>query len=449
MNTPRIRALLALMAFVLALAPRLWSAPSEVVAPQAVDGSDASVRSSSEKLRDWLSGDYLTGDWGGGRTWLKEHGITIKPRLTQFVQGMTSGKRTAGSDESGFQYGDKADVLVNADLSKLGFWKGLSATVHAEYNFGENVNGNGGTLSIPNTALFFPGDRQDELFDLSSVYLQQQFGKSTSLVLGKVNMIDPSGPKPFSGGAGIDSFWNINFATPPSSIVPPYCLGAFLTVRTKPATFGLWIFDPTDIVNKSGFTNPGTFHDGISYRGSVDFNVKPFGRSGRQGFAGVYSNQSGINIGSKDTLLPRWSSSDDGLTLKNNRWYWSYSFDQYLYQSKENPKEGFGLFGHFGMSDGNPNRLRSLWLVGLGGRGLIPTRSRDNYGVGFYNMTPSSELKDTWNRVFKIRNEYGWEMFYNVSLTPWLDLGFDMQIIKPSFESKTASFTGMRTVVRF
>ena len=52
----------------------------------------------------WLERDTLTGDWGGGRTWLKEHGITIKPRLTQFYQGLT-----AGAGDHGFEYGGKAD----------------------------------------------------------------------------------------------------------------------------------------------------------------------------------------------------------------------------------------------------------------------------------------------------------------------------------------------------
>jgi porin len=72
---------------------------------------------------------------------LKEHGITLMPRLTQFYQGITS-----GSGDHDFEYGGKADLLLNAELSKLGFWKGLLLTIHAEYNFGHSVNGRGGTL---------------------------------------------------------------------------------------------------------------------------------------------------------------------------------------------------------------------------------------------------------------------------------------------------------------
>jgi hypothetical protein len=46
---------------------------------------------------------------------------------------------------------------------------------------------------------------------------------------------------------------------------------------------------------------------------------------------------------------------------KDDRYYFAHTIDQSLYQSKENPKEGLGLFGQFGISEGNPNPLR--WMA--------------------------------------------------------------------------------------
>jgi hypothetical protein len=47
----------------------------------------------------WLERDTLTSDWGGVRPWLKDNGITLRPRLTQFYQGWgcldSSASRTA------------------------------------------------------------------------------------------------------------------------------------------------------------------------------------------------------------------------------------------------------------------------------------------------------------------------------------------------------------------
>lgn len=46
------------------------------------------VISTTAPAPGWLERDTLTGDWGGGRTWLQEHGVSLKPRLTQFYQGL-------------------------------------------------------------------------------------------------------------------------------------------------------------------------------------------------------------------------------------------------------------------------------------------------------------------------------------------------------------------------
>ena len=87
--------------------------------------------------------------------------------------------------------------------------------------------------------------------------------------------------------------------------------------------------------------------------------------------------------------------------------------------------------------------------MGVGGTGLIPGRSLDNWGVGYYYAAPSSDLKDSLASTLKIRDEQGWEIFYNFAVTPWLVLGADLQIINPSLASDTAVFPGLRTVITF
>ena len=384
----------------------------------------------------WMERETLTGDWGGGRTWLKERGISLKPRLTQFYQG-----QTAGDGDKDFEYGGKADLLLYADLDKLGFWKGFSMTVHAEYNFGHSVNARGGAIAPVNTALLFPGMEGSDRIDLSSVYLGQTFGDSVSLVFGKINMIDAAASRPFAGGAGMESFWNLVFAAPPSGTIPPYLFGALLSVRTELATFGFYVYDPNDVVNKSGFEDP--FEDGVSFHGSVEFPVSIAGRRGHQGFTARFSTMGGTE---RDINLPGWPET---ISTKDDRYYFAYTFDQSLYQSRQNPKEGFGLFGMFGISDGNPNRVHWQGHVGVSGTGLIPGRSRDNWGVGYYYLAPSRDLKDLFTRRRRIRDEQGLEIFYNFAVTPWLSLGADLQVIRPSLAGDTAVFSGIRMVIRF
>jgi porin len=436
-----VAVLVAMAAVTLAVASGALD-DEQKAAPITTGGGDTtSIINASAPPPGWLERDTLTGDWGGGRTWLKEHGITLKPRLTQFYQGLS-----AGDDDHGYDYGGKADLLLNTELAKLGFWDGFSMTVHAEYNFGQSVNGAGGTIAPVSTALYLPGMEGADAFDLSSVYLGQTFSDAVSLVFGKINMIDIASGKPFMGGAGIDAFWNITFAAPPSGTVPPYLFGALLSMRTEPATFGLWVYDPNSVANQSGFEDP--FGDGVTFRGSVEFPVTIASRSGHQGFVALYSTKDGTDLEDlDDLLLPAPTPGTVG--VKDSRYYFAYTFDQYLYQSKENPKEGVGLFGQFGISDGNPNRLYWSALVGVGGTGLIPGRSRDNWGVGFYYDAVRSYLKESLESTLTIRDEKGWELFYNFFVTQWLTMGADVQLIDPSLADETAVFSGLRAVIRF
>jgi porin len=414
---------------------------SPLFAGESQIGTNATVDTDATRAASWLEGDTLTGDWSGRRTSLKnDYGITLAPRLTQFYQGLT-----AGDGDHDFEYGGKADLLMNADLSKLGFWKGLSLSVHAEYNYGETINGSGGTLVPPNTALLFPGMEDSDAFDLSSVYFTQHFSKSVTLLVGKMNMMDLAANTPFKGGAGIDSFWNLTFAAPPTGLVPPYLFGALMSVRTEPANFGLWIYDPNSVINKSGFEDP--FANGVTIRGSVDFPVTIAGLSGHQGLVALYSTESNADLSDIgiNALPPFPPGTPDS---KDRNYYFAYTFDQYLYQPSKESKEGFGLFGQFGISDGNPSRLYWSALAGIGGTGLIPGRSHDNWGIAYYYDTPSPDLKESLP-LLTIRDEQGMEIFYNFAVTPFFTVGVDLQVINPSLGKETAILPGLRSVIRF
>ncbi len=111
MRTKVIEVLLAVAAMTLAITCSALAAQEEAAPSSTMGGETTPTISAPAPPPGWLERDTLTGDWGGARTWLKEHGITIKPRLTQFYQGMPS-----GDDYHHFEYGGKVDLLLNADL---------------------------------------------------------------------------------------------------------------------------------------------------------------------------------------------------------------------------------------------------------------------------------------------------------------------------------------------
>jgi porin len=383
----------------------------------------------------------LSGDWGGHRTTLQQRGISIKPRLTLFDQSLLS-----GDGDHGFEFGGKADVAFGADFGKLGWVDGLSLTVHAEYNFGESSNTAGGTLLPVNTALLFPGLSGANAFDLTSVFFAQRLNDATTLMFGKINMVDIAAGKPFMGGAGIDSFQNIAFVAPPSGMLPPYIFGGILSLRATAANCTFMLYDPKGAVNTSGLEKP--FSDGVTTRASVDVPVTFAGLNGHQGFSAAYSTQDGKDFESLgDINLPPTSG---GTGIKNSRFHFSYSFDQYLYQSTTNAKEGVGLFGQIGMSDGNPNPLDWGVIVGVGGTGLIPRRTQDTWGVGLFHYSVSSVLQRALPPGLTVADEQGMEIFYEAVVTQYFGVGTNVQIIEPSRGQRdTAIVGGLRARVKF
>jgi len=110
-----------------------------------------------------------------------------------------------------------------------------------------------------------------------------------------------------------------------------------------------------------------------------------------------------------------------------------YNFDQYFYQDTKDPTQGIGVFGRFGISDGKTNPVAQFYSFGFGGKGMIPTRGQDRFGIGYYYLKVSGELRDTFPTVLLTRigldHEQGVELFYNLAITPWLHLTRDLQFI--------------------
>jgi porin len=151
---------------------------------------------------------------------------------TNFYQGLAS-----GTGNPSFEFGGTVSGRATFDLSRFGFWSGLSLTFKGEHNYGMGVNGRGG----------------------------------------KINMIDQARSVPLRGGGGIETFQNIGLAAPVTGLVPPYIFGAIGTLRTEPAIFTVMVFEPESAVRR----NPNDlFENGVNVLGSVTIPVSPLGPTG-------------------------------------------------------------------------------------------------------------------------------------------------------------------------
>lgn len=352
---------------------------------------------------------------GGPKQQLAAKGIDLGFDVTQFVQGLqNSGK--------GWPSGGKADLRIRLDGQKLGLWPGLFVSSHIEYNYGSTANQDAAGLNIIpiNTALAYPS-LNDSMF---SLLFTQAFSTTTALTFGLFNMFDAAARRPMVGGGGIDTFWNLAVGAPLTNITPPYIYGISLNTRTDIGSFGLFVYDPRDAQNLNVIRN--LFSDGATFSGTATFPVTIGGLGGFQNLRVAYSTLDGLDLSS----LP--AGIGQPLQYETDRWYFQYSFEQFLQQDASDAKIGWGLFGQFGYSDGNPNAFQGHGYIGLGGNNLMAGRQADRWGVVYYSYQLSDAFRNALPGIgSRIEPQNGAEVFYNWAVTPWFRLTADAQWVRP------------------
>lgn len=410
---------------------------------------DTTYTDSHESL---LERNTLTGNWGGLRTNLKEHGFIFKSSLTNFYQGMIDGE---GNND--FEFGSKFGFTAILNGEKIGLWKGFFAIARMEYNMGHAVNGRGGTLFPVNTALAYPGLEGADRWDMN-IYLVQFLSKTDKVVLGKINNIDLSNFSSFGGGLGLKSFYNTTLVGPPNAITVPYVFGAYYMSGNEKRDITLAVYDSNSRVNKLGFED--LFSDGVTFFGSVDLITHFFGKKGKQGILGAYSTKDVRNTDDIEEFFP---PGGNYIGEKSNRWVTTYFFEQTLYQSAENKKQSFGLYGQVGITDGEGSIADHYFVLGLGGNPPFAKRPSDQWGIGYFSYSLSDGVSEltippvsgTFPGFRMSSGESGFEAFYEAHLTKWFTLGADYQYIAPGIEqvgglSNTGvSFLGFRSMIRF
>jgi porin len=378
---------------------------------------------------DLLNRSTLTGDWGGARNKMAAKGVTIDLGLTQIEQGVTGGGKN-----STWEYGGRGDLTVNADSQKLGWWPGGFMNLEVEGNFSRSVNGNTGALMPVNTNQLFPVPNGDNL-NVTALNFAQFLSHNFGLTIGKYATITPTSGdmNEFAHGKGDTQFMNTAFNANPAILltVPYSTLGAgaivLPTADPKEAIVSFLVLQTNGSAETSGFNDLDA--NKLTFAGEGRVRTNFFGLTGHQLVGATYSNK---NFSSLDQNL-RFIVVDRAIQQKNDSWAVYYNFDQYLYEPNKGSGQGVGLFGRFGTSDGNPNPIHYFYSLGIGGKGIIPGRPIDRFGLGYYyisvgNPTFTGPLA---TRSF-LRNEYGFEAFYDIALTPWMQLTPDIQVVRPA-----------------
>ncbi len=395
----------------------------------------------------------LTGDWGGLRDEMARKGIVLDVDAYWTPQTITSG----GRDTGGSSWGN-AIVALTVDTGKLGLWPGGYFKVQTISSFGNNLLYDSGAMIPANEFWILPTTKPDT--GIQELTYTQFFSPQFGLQLGKINSLAPTNQ---FHGDNRTGFLNTALNFPVAlAMVPLSAYGATaLYLPSHDITVAGMVLDPNGTIMDDSLSN--AFSDGVMALLSGDLKIKPFGLPGHQNLTFAWSNkerpsliQDPSNIarslltaryprlGNPGPVLvdilekhaPALLVPTQPLNMENETWAAVYSFEQYLWQPEGESKRGLGTFFSFGLSDGKANPVKYSYSLGLVGKGIVPGRPYDEFGIG-WALTEFSDnfvpyMRHTLN--LGLNRESAVEVYYNFAVTPWLSISPSYQYISPALD---------------
>jgi len=385
----------------------------------------------AEPPHDFWTQETMTGDWGGVRSNWKEKGVELEFQLSQFYQGVASGGVRHDSE-----YNGKFETTWKFDLEKIAGWKWWSTEMKAEYRFGGPVLGGTGGLNFVNTATVVPGT-DGSVASITAVNFTRLIprdlkkGNLFAFSFGRYNMLDLLDEE-FFAGSGTKRFFNLAQIGPLTVLrqVPLVTNGAsFAYIKGGEPFITFAVLDPNDHSLNAGLKD--LFADGATFSPGINFTTKYGGKSGKHSFGGAITTKKYTPFDViKQIVIP--GPPVNPVEPTRGSWSIDYVFRQYLVERGH--KDGWGLFTQVAFADKGTSPVTKFFNIGIGGNGLFSGRRYDEFGVGYAFTGLSSVLRDNIDLVTQggrvPQPEHQLEMFYNLHITPWLQLTGDLQIIR-------------------
>ncbi|MBV6303517.1 carbohydrate porin [Candidimonas humi] len=461
----------ALAGALVALSGMAWaSAPA-----RAADAGDAAKPAASQPSI-WER-STLTGDWGGVRSDLSDHGVDLSLNYI----GETFGVLSGGLDRKQ-SYEGRVELSVDADLQKLMNWEGGKAhfTIYNIHNGGKDTAQNVGSIADPSNIDAHPTTR------LFTAWLEQSlFNDRFSLRVGQLAADDEFLTSDTAAGLVNGTFgWAGLMAANMTNGGPAYPLatpGARLKFKASDqltALVGVFNGDPAgndcdgdpQTCNRHGTKFP--LDGGTLLIGELQYGINQ--SKNASGLPGTYKlgtwysdhrfadqryglDAAGGVVSLADPTLDR---------AKNHHGDWGlYGVaDQMIWRGHDS---SVNAFVRGGFSPANRNLLSYYVDGGLGWKGLIKGRPDDTLTLGVAYAKISSDAIDADRDALALSgppyavrsSETVFELNYTAHITPWWTIQPDVQYIlhpnggqnpdDPTRGLNHAFIAGLRTTIAF
>jgi porin len=416
------------------------------VATFAVFLSAASGRA-QEATPDVWHRDTLTGDWGGVRTSLVDHGITFTMTYTADLQG-----NVAGGIRRGAVYDGVLQPQVDVDLEKLAGWQDARARISLLQISGPSLSaGYVGNLLNVSSINGLPATR------LYNAWLQQNaFDDVLSVRVGLMNadsefVLSPTASLFVSSTFG----WPGILAIDLPGGGPAYPLSApMVRVKLQPTQeigvmAAVFSGDPTGHGGSNSLSTlqpDGTtvsFNGGVLVMGEAGYAINqekdakgpPFAVK----FGGWYHSSGRFGDQRFDDMgLSLANPSSDGVPLNHHGGWGLYAIvDAMLYQVPGSDGAGLSAFARMAGTPDDRNLISFYADAGLTYKGLLPGREKDTAGIavayariGDRARALDLDFQSFGNPFTPVRSEEViLELTYQVQVTGWWTLQPDLQAV--------------------
>ena len=440
-------------------------------------GGTSEPQTASSESRDFSTRDTLTGDWGGFRKALEDHGFTVNLSY----QGELLAN-LGGGIKRGAAYEHEILGVVDIDLEKLLHWSGAAFHVSAYDYAGAGLTKGfvGGLATVSSIEAPPPSVR------LFTLWLEQKIlGNKVAVKAGVLALDEERFAKTVPG----DLFVGATFGYPDGLALmlpaggPTYPLSApAMLVEYKPvsnlqlraavfsgdpagqagATFPAESTPNGTVIGLSGGAlitaeaalTPDTKQEGVVTR----FRLGGWYHTGNR-FADQHFASNGLSLANPAaTAVPRNDLGD---------WAIYGAAEAMLYRVVGTKDQGLAAFARLAGLPAAQNEVSFYADGGVTYKGLLPGRPNDTAGIAFayLGISPAAAALDRQTRLlsgnpgFPVRDhEIIIELTYQAEITPWWMLQPDLQYwIHPggnvlndnASPRRNAKVVGLRTSLQF
>ena len=386
----------------------------------------------------------LTGDWGGLRKDLTDHGVFVDLYSVSTYQNVLAGGLATGSG-----FFQNTQLSLNLDTGRAGLWPGglFHFTLESRYGDSAEETFTVGSSAPQHVGLALPGPFFDRNAYPTEYFLVQALTPRVSVLLGKLTFLNIADQTLF-GDSYKYYFANFNFNKDPIALSFYNTTTLALAGLWTPAewlTIGAGVFDPNSQANnlaKDAFDHVNLYTawlfsytlGGLPGQLEAQYNrttkpkidlASPFGPL----TPAQVPQAVGVLLGSPSTAgLP--------INHKQTTWGTITSISQYLFVMDDGaaitpklksgqPLQGVGLFARFGYSPERASTVAYHGSMALFAHGLFD-RKYDSFGAGYYYNAISGDLKNDFQRLTAgtaaAHDEQGIEVFYDLAITPAIRL---------------------------